>query len=187
MWRTIGIFRSRFFKSELCNKPWLANSFIRKAHMVIIRQQPDRGRKIGFAKTKSFIYPELIVEYHGSENSVCHIAIQGGVHHLQREDVMYEILVGSKVQSPRLLHDPEDGNQRLFFVFSDLCIRIEGEFVLEMTIVDMDTKDVHKYETNAINVVSSNRYRGIDEPSKLAKSFSIQGVRTAGRRYKVGY
>ena len=155
--------------------------------MVTIRQQPDRGRKIGFAKTKSFIYPELIIEYSGSENSVCHVSIQGDTHHVERDDTMYEILVGTKTQTPRLLHDPEDGNKRLFFVFSDLCIRIEGEFVLEMNIIDMETMAVHKLETNVIKVVSSNRYQGIDEPSKLAKSFSIQGVRTAGRRYKIGY
>lgn len=151
---------------------------------IIIRQQPLGGRKVGFTCFQSYIHPELIIELQGNLNSVCLVAISQQQQYIHRKDQVYETLVGTKIQSPRLLSDPEDGLQKLFFVFHDLSIRIAGEFVLECTTVDMDTLVSTRMYTSVISVVSPQQFGGIGSATQLSRSFSLQGVPMGGRRYR---
>jgi hypothetical protein len=151
---------------------------------IAIRQQPCGGRKIGFTHFQSYIHPELIIELQGNINTICLVTINKSQQYIQRKGEIFETLVGTKIQSPRVLSDPEDGVRKLFFVFHDLSIRIAGEFVLELTAVDMDTQDCITKNTNVISVVSPQQYAGIGSATQLSRSFSLQGVPMGGRRYR---
>ena len=149
-----------------------------------IRQQPLGGRKVGFTSFQSYIHPELIIELTGNENTICLVTIGPKHQYIQRKGEIFETLIGTKIQSPRLLSDPEDGVRKLFFVFHDLSIRIAGDFILECTAVDMDTQTTMKSCTNIISVVSPQQFAGIGSATQLSRSFSLQGVPMGGRRYR---
>jgi hypothetical protein len=92
--------------------------------------------------------------------------------------------VGTKSAAPLSLNDPVDGKRKLFFVLSDLSIRIEGEFRLKLHFIDMTTHEIFDLVSDVVKVVTPQIYDGVEEASLLTKSFSLQGVKTAGRRYQ---
>jgi hypothetical protein len=55
-------------------------------------------------------------------------------------DSRLDILVGQKTVAPTIVTDPEsNGNPGIFFVFSDLAIRLIGDFVLRCDMLNLDT------------------------------------------------
>jgi hypothetical protein len=57
----------------------------------------------------------------------------------KKVDVFLDVLTGQKSIPGTILMDPETGNPQLFFVFSDLAIRLIGTFILCCDIIDMKT------------------------------------------------
>ena len=60
---------------------------------------------------------------------------QQGQHRIV--DQYLHVLAGERISPPIILHDPEDGLPKLFFVFPDLGVRITGKFVLQCRIVNL--------------------------------------------------
>jgi hypothetical protein len=99
-------------------------------------------------------------------------------------DCVSNIMSGQKTISPMILTDPIDQQPRLFFVFTDLCIRVKGEYRLSCTIMDMNrycllTRPCDVIEeliTNPFEVYTIQYFPGAPEPTILSKSFWIQGI-----------
>ena len=88
--------------------------------------------------------------------------------------MVYENLVGTKVQTPQLLFDPLDGIQKQFFIFNDISIRIDGDFKLNISIVNLVTGEIMKGTSDVVQIVTPQLY--VRNPSKtaLSESFAAQ-------------
>jgi hypothetical protein len=102
------------------------------------------------------------------------------------EPIPFETMVGTKTVTGSVLHDPIDGNAKIFFVFRDLSVRIHGEFRLLVHGRDMSRPTTQGYTTftSPFKVYTPKTFPGVDEPTALSKAFAVQGVPLPGRRYK---
>lgn len=75
-------------------------------------------------------------KYHTTRTVNRSYKTRGGTASPEPEEY-YQVLVGKKTIPSSILNDPIDGKRKLFFVFSDLCIRIEGEYRIVVTVIDM--------------------------------------------------
>ena len=93
---------------------------------------------------------------------------------IKRNGIVFENLVGTKVQTPQVLVDPTDGIQKQFFIFNDISIRIDGEFQLSISIVNLLTGEIISGSTEPIVIVTPQLY--VRNPSKtlLSESFAAQ-------------
>ena len=75
------------------------------------------------------------------------ILIPNPIRSLSRGHSPYlNTLLGQRVISPLYLNDFADGENRFFFVFSDLAIRIQGDFILKCYIIDVAEYVLSKIE-----------------------------------------
>ena len=56
-----------------------------------------------------------------------------------RQKPLASILVGPRTAGPNYLKDPEKNSKAFFFSFPDLSIRVQGEFLIECTCIDIST------------------------------------------------
>ena len=85
--------------------------------------------------------------------------------------MLFENLVGTKVQTSQYLVDPVDGLLKQFFIFNDISIRIDGEFIISINIVNLITGEIVKGRAEPITIVTPQLY--IRNPSKTALSESF--------------
>jgi hypothetical protein len=91
---------------------------------------------------------------------------------------------GQKTATPLFLCDPLEQQEKLFFVFHDLCIRVKGEYKLKCIIMDMNrylllTRSctvLQELMTSCFEVYSVQYFPGIPEPTALSDSFLKQGL-----------
>jgi hypothetical protein len=136
------------------------------SELIIIRQQPELARMIGFQNTASYLYPQLILQIKeppdGLENFqeslfTCHIQLvdstgindRSVVKRPPRKNIIarngvpdsdcdyYQNLEGTKAVSSIFLFDPIDNKKKHFIVFPDLRIRIKGIYRLKCTVFDL--------------------------------------------------
>ncbi|KAJ3369561.1 hypothetical protein HDU91_007068 [Kappamyces sp. JEL0680] len=97
---------------------------------------------------------------------------------------LLDTLLGHSVVTCQYLSDHVDGKRKLFFVFADLAIRIQGDYRLQCTIVDMPRGKIQTLLTKPFVIYPPQSYPGIlgkptaltPEPTTLSKNFYAQGV-----------
>jgi Velvet factor len=122
-----------------------------------IRQEPQRGRMCGLGEqvSRRMLDPPLILEisFEGRQPSdtemrnlavslTCHVSLKSicnddqSVVMLGKKSLL-PTLLGTTSVPAAVLKDVLDSKSKLFFVFHDLGIRLQGEFILECKTVDM--------------------------------------------------
>jgi hypothetical protein len=122
-----------------------------------IRQEPQRGRMCGLGEqvSRRMLDPPLILEisFEGRQPSdtemrnlagtlTCHVTLKS-VENNDQSVVMLDgkallpTLLGTTSVPAAVLKDVSDSKSKLFFVFHDLGIRLQGQFILECKTVDM--------------------------------------------------
>lgn len=122
-----------------------------------IRQEPQRGRMCGLGEqvSRRMLDPPLILEiaFDGKQPTdtemqnlavslTCHVTLKSvenddqSVVMLGKKSLL-PTLLGSTSVPATVLKDVSDSKSKLFFVFHDLGIRLQGKFILECKTVDM--------------------------------------------------
>ncbi|CDR41637.1 CYFA0S07e04456g1_1 [Cyberlindnera fabianii] len=96
-------------------------------------------------------------------------------------DVPTRNLIGSTVTNAVKLYD-EQHQRGVWFVLSDLSIRIEGEFKLKFKLVDLASNTTVEKFSNAFKVYSAKKFPGVVDSIPLGRVFASQGVKIAIRR-----
>ncbi len=134
---------------------------------------------------------------------ICHLSLVSETEEdttiLERNQAMYAVkaekpthynLVGPRTISNCILFDPEDGLSKIFFVCTELGIRSPGKYRIRCNVIDSlkynelisPTEGIY-VDTANFQVYAPKDFPGIDGPTPLLKSFVLQGVGKAGRRY----
>jgi hypothetical protein len=162
----------------------------------------------------TFLYPSLVVQLEDSSdlsdisieslNLVCHASLYDADGIVNQDNISsnterivrlkggntviidkyQECISGHCVVSPSLLVDPQDGNRKLFFIFSDLCIRMKGTFRILCHVINMDEyeslirplKEIMPLWTSPFEVYPVYLFPGPGEETQLSKSFWLQGI-----------
>ncbi|KAJ3310520.1 hypothetical protein HDV04_004932 [Boothiomyces sp. JEL0838] len=128
-----------------------------------------------------------------SQRFVCNIVLLG------EEDTVEHTLCGSKAAVRKLREniigttttealiftDPEDGKPRIFFVFSNLYIKVPGKYRFLCQLVDFSNENLQLSElkTSKFEIHKLKDFELDYQPSILTKSFEIQDYANR-RRYK---
>ncbi|PWN53652.1 hypothetical protein IE53DRAFT_129792 [Violaceomyces palustris] len=78
-----------------------------------------------------------------------------------------------------------DGSHQGFFVFPDLSIRVEGRFRLKLCLFETIGHSVHHCKSiysAPFNVFTAKRFPGMEESTRLSKSFADQGLKVRVRK-----
>lgn len=96
-------------------------------------------------------------------------------------DIPTRNLIGNLVTNAFKLFD--DNNEKgIWFILHDLSIRIEGEFKLKFSFVDLKTDEmIHKF-SEPFKVYSAKKFPGVVDSSQLGRVFASQGVKIPIRR-----
>jgi hypothetical protein len=137
------------------------------SYHVKIRQEPTRGRMCGLgdAVSRRMLDPPLIlqIDYDSIDNNsssklsnlatqlVCHVNIKAanddtnmsflalaGIPDPIPPEQLIRTMLGQSTTAAQMLRDV-DGSKKLFFVFPDLAIRIQGEYRIECHIMNIKT------------------------------------------------
>ena len=79
-----------------------------------------------------------------------------------------------------------DGSHQGFFVFPDLSIRVEGRYRLKLCLFETIGHTVHHCKSiysDPFNVYTAKRFPGMEESTKLSKSFAEQGLKVRVRKH----
>ncbi|KAI9271629.1 velvet factor [Phascolomyces articulosus] len=93
-------------------------------------------------------------------------------------------LTGQTVSSMYKLKD-YDNNDGGFFVFGNLCVRVEGQYRLRFTLFEITTQgaiSLKSIYSNPFTVYSAKAFPGMLESTFLSRTFSDQGVRLRIRK-----
>ena len=102
-------------------------------------------------------------------------------------DSHYQSLIGTTVINPQHLMDT-DTRMKLFFIFTDLSIRAQGDFCLRLQLLYIP-KDgrlpqlVDSVFTKPFRVYPAKNFPGIKESSALSKHFWRQGASIPIKRH----
>ncbi|KAL2920343.1 hypothetical protein HK105_200416 [Polyrhizophydium stewartii] len=97
-------------------------------------------------------------------------------------ELLYQSIIGTTIRAPELLTDL-DGSSGLFFVFSDLSVRVHGHYRLKGEQPRSDV--VTTVYTDPFVMYPPKNYPGLTESTRLSKWFSYQGATMSVRRYMV--
>ncbi|CAO1627829.1 unnamed protein product [Parajaminaea phylloscopi] len=78
-----------------------------------------------------------------------------------------------------------DGSHQGFFVFPDLSIRVEGRYRLKLCLFETIGNEVHHCKsiyTSAFMVYTAKRFPGMEESTKLSRTFADQGLKVRVRK-----
>ncbi|SPO24944.1 related to velvet A protein [Ustilago trichophora] len=79
-----------------------------------------------------------------------------------------------------------DGTHQGFFVFPDLSIRVEGRYRLKLCLFETIGHSVHHCKSiysDPFHVYTAKRFPGMEESTKLSKSFAEQGLKVRVRKH----
>lgn len=79
-----------------------------------------------------------------------------------------------------------DGSHQGFFVFPDLSIRVEGRYRLKLCLFETIGHSVHHCKSiysDPFHVYTAKRFPGMEESTKLSKSFAEQGLKVRVRKH----
>lgn len=79
-----------------------------------------------------------------------------------------------------------DGSHQGFFVFPDLSIRVEGRYRLKLCLFETIGQSVHHCKSiysDPFHVYTAKRFPGMEESTKLSKSFAEQGLKVRVRKH----
>ncbi|KAJ3270633.1 hypothetical protein HDV01_007567 [Terramyces sp. JEL0728] len=128
---------------------------------ILIRQEPTKARAsdgIDKPLIDSFIDPMLVLEAKFNKeiskeemqklNVGCFVTLLNSRKETRQNfkflDVnysyhLYENLIGERLIKGMLLTDPVDGRVKLFFAFNNLSIRLSGEYMFQIRVIDLET------------------------------------------------
>ncbi|KAJ3326138.1 hypothetical protein HDV06_000014 [Boothiomyces sp. JEL0866] len=130
---------------------------------LVVRQVPFRGREAGLKQPylKSFLYPPLVVQVEFDEpqtkdtlNSysfACTLVLLPAdksqiLSTLQNsyycKSPFTANISGELTTAGRVLIDPKDKKPQIFFMFNDIDIKTEGEYVFRCVLTNLETKSV---------------------------------------------
>jgi hypothetical protein len=110
---------------------------------MIIRQQPNYARMIGFGKERRPLDPAPIIQANIQfpHFAIVHVSLvnENGEPRdfINDKGNLTGILMGHLVSTSQLLTDI-NGEKSHFFIFNDLSIRIPGKYRLKFNLFDMD-------------------------------------------------
>ncbi|KAI8808607.1 velvet factor-domain-containing protein [Cladochytrium replicatum] len=91
-----------------------------------------------------------------------------------------QVLVGSLVSPCHVLADV-DGNKGMFFVFSDISVRVGGKYRLKFLLYDVKAGDMSRYKASVMSdvftVYHPKEFPGMADSTPLSKCLAKQGVR----------
>lgn len=90
-------------------------------------------------------------------------------------------LIGNLVTNAFKLFD-EHNEKGIWFVLHDLSVRIEGEFKLKFTFVNLKTDEMIYKFSQPFKVYSAKKFPGVVDSSQLGRVFASQGVKIPIRR-----
>ena len=94
----------------------------------------------------------------------------------QPVDIYMETLVGQKSTTGTVHVDPETNEPRLFFIFSDLSVRLAGEFVIQCRVLDLACPmNVVTLMTSPFEVYPLKLFKDDMKATSLSKALSLQG------------
>ncbi|KAJ1822866.1 hypothetical protein LPJ56_003044, partial [Coemansia sp. RSA 2599] len=168
-----------------------------KSYMLTIRQQPERSR-VGSISEKMDRRPidpppiiQLVVHDPRHPNSQSYTTSPALFMQVILMDdsgtapVRYlrghkaAAMAGSMVSPLHTLRDAST-RQGAYFVFSDLSVRLEGQFRLRFDLYETEGEMVHRRASiisDVFSVHSPKRFPGMMESTRLSKLFAEQGVR----------
>ncbi|SJX61010.1 related to velvet A protein [Sporisorium reilianum f. sp. reilianum] len=79
-----------------------------------------------------------------------------------------------------------DGSHQGFFVFPDLSIRVEGRYRLKLCLFETIGHAVHHCKSiysDPFHVYTAKRFPGMEESTRLSKSFAEQGLKVRVRKH----
>lgn len=130
-----------------------------------IRQEPCQAKTalFGLLPPNSLLYlylirfPCLILQLNLQSKSrnlnsfsfICHVSlcdsdgnrdksIVSSLHPDTNIQVRHQTLIGQRTIAGRILRDPEDGQQKIFFIYSDLSIRILGDYRIRCQLINLE-------------------------------------------------
>ncbi|CCH43811.1 hypothetical protein BN7_3365 [Wickerhamomyces ciferrii] len=96
-------------------------------------------------------------------------------------DIPTRNLIGNLVTNAFKLFD-EHNNRGIWFILHDLSVRIEGEFKLKLSFVDLNTDEMIYKFSDSFKVYSAKKFPGVVDSSHLGRVFASQGVKIPIRR-----
>ncbi|KAI8814590.1 velvet factor [Cladochytrium replicatum] len=91
-----------------------------------------------------------------------------------------QVLVGSLVSPCHVLADV-DGTKGMFFVFSDISVRVGGKYRLKFLLYDVKPGDMSRFKasvmTDIFTVYHPKEFPGMADSTPLSKCLAKQGVR----------
>lgn len=96
-------------------------------------------------------------------------------------DVPTRNLIGATVLNAFTLID-DSSTRGIWFILSDISVRIEGEFTLLLTLVNLATMETTQRLTQRFHVYSAKKFPGVVDSIPLGKLFVSQGVKIPMRR-----
>eukprot|EP00158_Paraphelidium_tribonemae_P006256 Partr_v1_DN27750_c2_g1_i7_m67791 putative Velvet factor len=184
-----------------------SDNAIVKSYELHITQQPIRVRVCGFGdKDRRPIDPPPIIQLLARDADgnivtnpddlhffVAHASLMSsdGYHERMLGADEVQLLMGSLVSSVYTLADL-DGHQGNYFIFPDLSVRIEGEYKLRFSIMNIAWSRtaapgesgpvVSSTMTNTFKAYTAKKFPGMLESSDLMKHFAQQGVKATIRK-----
>lgn len=79
-----------------------------------------------------------------------------------------------------------DGSHQGFFVFPDLSIRVEGRYRLKLCLFEIIGQSVHHCKSvysEPFHVYTAKRFPGMEESTRLSRSFAEQGLKVRVRKH----
>lgn len=79
-----------------------------------------------------------------------------------------------------------DGSHQGFFVFPDLSIRVEGRYRLKLCLFEIIGQSVHHCKSvysDPFHVYTAKRFPGMEESTRLSRSFAEQGLKVRVRKH----
>ena len=96
-------------------------------------------------------------------------------------------MAGQRTVPGTILTDPTDGNPKIFFVYTDLSLRITGKYKFQCHVMEMNNHDLTSINiiTEAVQIYSLVEFPGGPELTILSQAFVLQGMNPPSRGYNV--
>ncbi|KAJ3326140.1 hypothetical protein HDV06_000016 [Boothiomyces sp. JEL0866] len=145
---------------------------------LVVKQSPFKGRESGVMSPylNSILFPPLILELEfnhpqsfrklQSYNIVCSITL----YPIDRSENLTVLensyyfktrymgnLAGDTITTGKVLFD-QDQTPKIFFLFNDLNIKVEGEYIFSCTAIDMDKSEMASVDTKPFFISLRSKY-----------------------------
>ena len=96
-------------------------------------------------------------------------------------------MAGQRSVPGTILTDPTDGLSKIFFVYTDLSLRITGRYRFSCHVIEMKEKTVYtrKVISDPVQIYSLVDFPGGPELTILSQAFVLQGMNPPSRGYNV--